>query len=135
MKRKIPILIALAILTIVALLTACSPRQTEKQLEQFEDQVENRLDAAEDAISDAVQEAISTITTAPNTPLTAEDAKAIAVEHAGLIGQQVSRLRAEYEIDDGIPQYDVEFYHDGIEYNYEIHAETGKILSFDKDRD
>ena len=134
MKRKIPILIALAMLTIVALLTACSPRQVEKQLEQFEDQVENRLDAAEDVISDAVQEAIPTVTAAPGM-LTAEDAKAIAVEHAGLIGQQVSRLRAEYEIDDGVPQYDVEFYHDGIEYSYEIHAETGQILSFEKDTD
>lgn len=134
MKRKIPILIALAMLTIVALLTACSPRQAEQKLEQFEDAVENRLDAAEDAISDAVQEVIPSVTAAPG-KLTAEDAKAIAVEHAGLIGQQVSRLRAEYEIDDGVPQYDVEFYHDGIEYNYEIHAETGNILSFDKDRD
>lgn len=133
MKRKIPVLIALAILTTVALLTACSPRQAEKKLEQFEDQIENRLDAAEDAISNAVQDAIPSVTAAPGM-LTAEDAKAIAVEHAGLIGQQVSRLRAEYEIDDGVPQYDVEFYHDGIEYNYEIHAETGKILSFEKDR-
>ena len=134
MKRKIPILIALAVLTAAALLAACSPWQAEQKLEQFEEQVENRLDAAEDALSDAVQDAIPTVTAAPGM-LTAEDAKAIAVEHAGLTGQQVSRLRAEYEIDDGVPQYDVEFYHDGIEYSYEIHAETGKILSFEKDTD
>ena len=134
MKRKIPILIALAALTVAALLAACSPRQAEQKLEQFENQVENRLDAAEDALSDAVQDAIPTVTAASGM-LTAEDAKAIAVEHAGLAGQQVSRLRAEYEIDDGVPQYDVEFYHDGIEYSYEIHAETGKILSFEKDTD
>lgn len=66
--------------------------------------------------------------------LTEDDAKAIAIEHAGLVGQQVSRLHAKYEIDDGVPQYDVEFRHNGIEYNYEIHADTGKILSFEKDR-
>lgn len=133
MKKKIPILIALAVLTAAALLTACSPRQVEQKLDQIEDAVENRLDTAEDAFSNAVQETLPTVTAAPNT-LTAEDAKAIAIEHAGLLGQQVSRLRAEYEIDDGVPQYDVEFYHGGIEYSYEIHAETGKILSFDKDR-
>ena len=66
--------------------------------------------------------------------LTADDAKAIAVAHAGLVGQQVSRLHANYEIDDGVPQYDVEFYHNGIEYSYEIHADTGTVLSFEKDR-
>lgn len=128
MKRKIPVLLALAILTIAAIFTACSPRQAEQQLEQFEAAVENRIDAAEEALSNAVQEAM------PTTPaITAEDAKAIAVEHAGLVGQQLSRLHAEYEIDDGVPQYDVEFYHNGIEYSYEIHAETGEILSFEKD--
>lgn len=82
----------------------------------------------------AVFVACTPVMSAQVTMLTADDAKAIAVEHAGLVGQQLSRLRAEYEIDDGVPQYDVEFYHNGIEYNYEIHADTGKILSFDKDR-
>lgn len=133
MKKKIPILIILAVLTVVTLFTACTPRQAEQKLDRIEDAVENRLDAVEDAVSNALQEAIPTESQS-NTMLTAEDAKALAVEHAGLLGQQISRLRAEYEIDDGVPQYDVEFYHDGIEYNYEIHAETGKILSFDKDR-
>ena len=128
MKRKIPILLALAVLTIAAIFTACSPWQAEQQLEQFEAAVESRIDAAEEALSNAVQEATPT-----TTAVTAEDAKAIAVEHAGLVGQQLSRLHTEYEIDDGVPQYDVEFYYNGIEYSYEIHAETGEILSFEKD--
>ena len=133
MKRKVPVLIALVLVAVIALLTACSPRQVEQNLDQFEDAVEGRLDAAEDAFSNAVQEAVPVPTAAPGM-LTAEDAKAIAVEHAGLVGQQISRLKAEYEIDDGVPQYDVEFYYDSAEYNYEIHAETGQILSFEKDR-
>lgn len=132
MKRKIPILIALAVLTVVAILTACSPRQADQQLDRIEDAVENRLDAAETAIKNTLQDAVST--QGQTTALTEEEAKNIALEHAGLKGQQVSRLRTKYEIDDGVPQYDVEFYHDGSEYNYEIHAETGKIISFDKDR-
>ena len=133
MKRKIPILIVLIfVLTAVTLLTACSPRQAEQKLEQFEDAAENRLDATEDAISSAIQDAVPTPTAAPGM-LTAEDATAIAVEHAGLSGQQVLRLKTQYEIDDGVPHYDVEFYHNGVEYDYEIHAETGNILSFDRD--
>jgi len=38
-------------------------------------------------------------------------------------------------VDDGIPEYSVEFRHDGWEYDYEIHAQTGKILDWDKERD
>ena len=88
--------------------------------------MKKHLDAAEDAFSNALQDAIPT--------LTADEAKTIAIEHADLIGKQVSRLRAEYDLDDGIPQYNVEFHYDGFEYNYEIHAQTGQILSFEKER-
>lgn len=67
--------------------------------------------------------------------LTAEEAKNAALKHAGLKASQVKGLRAEYDVDDGVPQWDVEFYADGMEYDYEIHATSGKILSWDKDRD
>lgn len=65
--------------------------------------------------------------------LTAEEAKAIALSHAGFTADQVKFLRAEFEIDDRIPQFDIEFREGYWEYDYEIHAETGVILSFDKD--
>ena len=66
--------------------------------------------------------------------LTEEEAKAIALKHAGLEAGQVKGLRAEYDLDDGVPEWEVEFYADGMEYDYEIHAETGKIRSWDKER-
>lgn len=127
MKRKIPVLIGLAVLALIVLLSACAPSQAETKLDQFEEKAEQQLEAALDPI-------IPVSKPAKPTMLTSEDAKAIAVAHAGLTGQQISRLRAVYEIDDRIPHYDVEFYHNGTEYDYEIHAETGKILSFDQDR-
>ena len=65
--------------------------------------------------------------------LTPEQAQKIALDHAGFTTDQVTRLRTEYEVDDGIPQFDVEFYQGDWEYEFEIHAESGKILSFDKD--
>ena len=79
--------------------------------------------------------------TAPSVPtpaaeasaLSQQEAEAIALEHAGLTADQVSFLHSEYEIDDGVSQYDVEFYHENLEYNYEIHALTGQILEFEKD--
>jgi len=65
--------------------------------------------------------------------VTKEEAEKIALDYAGFTADQVSRLRTEYEIDDGIPQFDVQFYEGDWEYEFEIHAENGKILSFDKD--
>ena len=47
----------------------------------------------------------------------------------------MTRLRTEFDFDEGRPEYEVDFHHDGWEYDYEIHAETGKILSRDKDRE
>ena len=74
-------------------------------------------------------------TEAPATEkLSAEEAKAIALKHAGLEAGRVKGLRAEYDLDDGVPEWEVEFYTDGMEYDYEIHAETGKIRSWDKER-
>ena len=70
-----------------------------------------------------------------DTRLSKEQILAIALKHAGLSKDQVSRLKAEFDVDDGVPQYDVEFKYDGWEYEYEIHAESGKILKWDKDRD
>ena len=67
--------------------------------------------------------------------LTADEAKAIALNHAGFSAGQVKGLRAEYDRDDGRPEYDVEFRVGSWEYEYEIHAETGKILSWDKEYD
>ena len=65
--------------------------------------------------------------------LSQQEAETIALEHAGLTADQVSFLHSEYEIDDGVSQYDVEFYHANLEYNYESHALTGQILEFEKD--
>ncbi|MBO5129324.1 MAG: PepSY domain-containing protein [Oscillospiraceae bacterium] len=65
--------------------------------------------------------------------ITAEEAQNIALKHAGFTADQVKRLHVEYEIDRGIPHYDVEFDEGYWEYDYEIDAQTGEILSFEKD--
>lgn len=67
--------------------------------------------------------------------ISAAEAKSIALSHAGLTEAQVKGLRAEYDRDDDRPEYDVEFRVGNMEYEYEIHAETGKILSWDKEID
>lgn len=69
----------------------------------------------------------------PVTPaMAAEDigedqAQQIALEQAGLTAEEVSRLRAVQDRDDGSLEYEVEFFTDTTEYDYEIDAATGII--------
>ena len=64
-----------------------------------------------------------------------QKAKEIALEHAGLKSSDVTFIRAVLEYDDRNWEYDVEFYDADTytEYDYEILASSGEILSFDKD--
>lgn len=76
-------------------------------------------------------------TEAPTDParITKEEAIDIALKDAGFTADQVNGLHAEFDYDDGRPEYEVEFRQGGYEYDYEIHAETGTILHRDKDRE
>lgn len=67
--------------------------------------------------------------------LSREEAKTIALTHAGVSAKEADYLTAEFDYDNGQPKYEVEFYHNGYEYDYEIHAENGKIIAWDKARE
>ena len=64
-----------------------------------------------------------------------EKGKKVALNHAGLRANEVTNLKAERDRDDGIVKYEVEFEKGRMEYDYEINAETGKILKAEKDYD
>lgn len=63
-----------------------------------------------------------------------EDAEKIALKDAGVL-KDTKFKKVELDRDDGIFRYEVEFYHEGIEYEYEIDAKTGAILKKEADRD
>ena len=66
--------------------------------------------------------------------ITEDQARQIALDHAGLSASQVTFLKSRLDYDDGRQVYDVEFYSsDYTEYDYEIDAATGDILSYDSD--
>lgn len=67
--------------------------------------------------------------------ITIDQAKEIALKHAGLTEDQVSFSETKNDIDDGIEKYDIEFYYNGKEYDYEISATDGKIIKYDNDID
>ena len=65
--------------------------------------------------------------------MTLDQAKALALIHAGLAGQKVSYDDAELDYDDGVPIYEIEFEYGAYEYEVEVHGLTGAILDFEKD--
>lgn len=140
MKRQ-----TVAILLVFMLLlnlSACAAANAVQTLDIVEDKVEAKLESAEDKLEENLRKAASasepTIPAAPVEKLpadamTREQAEKIALDHLGFTADQVTRLRTEYEIDDGLPQFDIEFHQEDWEYEFEIHAESGQILSYDKD--
>ena len=64
----------------------------------------------------------------PKDAIGAAEAQNIALQHAGLQLSEVRMDRADYDLDDGVPEYEVEFRKDKTEYEYIIHALTGEVL-------
>ena len=62
-----------------------------------------------------------------------EEARNIALTHANLSADLVQFLRTETEYDDGILVYEVDFTYNNYEYDYKINANTGEIISYDRD--
>lgn len=62
-----------------------------------------------------------------------DKAKEIALSHAGLSADQVTFVQANMDFDDGIQKYDIKFYCNGQEYDYEINSSNGQIVQFDYD--
>lgn len=67
--------------------------------------------------------------------ITDEEAKKIALDNAKVSENDVTAIRVKKEIDDGISLYNVEFYMGAKEYDYEISAADGSILSADYEVD
>lgn len=66
------------------------------------------------------------------TKLTVEQVKEIAIKHANLTSDKVKFGKVELDNDNGVVKYDVEFFHNNVEYDYEVDANTGEIISFEK---
>ena len=84
---------------------------------------------------DASSGSSSTGKTASSSLISADKAKSIALDHAGVSASDATNLRCEYEIDDGVKEYEVDFRSGDYEYEYTINAETGTITSHDKEYD
>lgn len=121
-----------AVILCLLLLSGCGT--TVAKLDAAEEVLETKLETIEEAAETTVETVISAPAPEPIAPtLTEADAAAIALEHAGITAEQAERVRISYEVDDGIPEFEVEFFVGATEYDYTVHAETGQILSFEVD--
>ena len=73
------------------------------------------------------------LTQTASADITEDRAKEIALADAGLTEADTQYLRTKADYDDGRSVYEVEFCADGTEYDYEIAAADGAILSKDYD--
>ena len=86
--------------------------------------------------------ASASVQAAPNTNASADKvdearAKEIALNHAGVKAADATVTKSKLDYEDGRQVYEIEFYVSGssgyTEYDYEIEAATGKIVSYDHD--
>ena len=126
-------LISLILLVLViALAAGCSTLyKAEQAADQIEEQVEQKVDQAEAVVENQITPSVVQNAAA----LTQTEAEEIALLQAGFKADQVTGLHSEFDVDDGVPEYEVEFFQDGWEYDYTIHADTGEVLSYDISND
>lgn len=68
-----------------------------------------------------------------NVTITSAEAKAAAFAHAGIAADTAEHVKCKLDRDDGMMIYEVSFCSGLWEYEYDISATTGKVISFDKD--
>lgn len=116
--------------TLALLLAGCgSGTEETPPTDNSAAQSEETVPAQEEAAASVSEEESS----ADQNLIPEEEAKGIALKDAGLTEGQISGIRIRLEKDDGIQQYEVEFYAGDKEYDYEIDAVSGNILSKDMD--
>lgn len=103
---------------------------------------EYRLNAVDGSILQADRNAVTQETetgtttgsqTTTTKKITKAKAKSIALKHAGVSASKATFVKAKLDYEDGRRVYEIEFYSGNTEYDYEILASNGKIISFDKD--
>ena len=103
--------------------------------------VQGSASAENDALNDSSgtsqagvsQHATAGSSTMVNGGITEREAKSIAAGNAGVTEEQIQYIMVKQDWDDGRARYEVEFTAAGVEYDYELDASDGRILSADSE--
>lgn len=96
------------------------------------------IDAATGAVMHATREqkdnsVVTATTNAGSKEITLNEAKQIALNHAGTPEGSATFTKEKLDTDDGNKIYEIDFTSGNTEYEYDIDAKTGKIISSEKD--
>lgn len=114
-----------AVMCAALLLSGCSAQKIKDEVK------EEAQDIKED-----IQEAVPSQTTDGTDTsqfVGEEKAKEIALQKAGITAEGVTFDRIELENDDGVWQYEIEFRKDKTEYNADVNAKDGSVISWEID--
>lgn len=76
----------------------------------------------------------STSTTTSGSYIGEAAAKTAALSHAGVSESDVCWLQADFDRDDGVYVYELEFSANGLKYDYSVNALTGEIVKFEQEQ-
>lgn len=96
---------------------------------------EYEIDAETGRIISAEKETKNEAAGGGEVKLTGSQAVAEALERAGLSASQVKELECELDYEDGKPIYEIEFKYGNTEYEYEISAYDGSVVSSKTEKD
>jgi uncharacterized membrane protein YkoI len=68
-----------------------------------------------------------------NVKISEAEAKNIALKEANVKEDDIDNYKCKLEKDNGVWEYDISFHVGNVEHDYEIDANTGKIIDKDKD--
>lgn len=117
MKKLTVLALALLSLTILA---GCSATRKETS---------HRKESSVQAAFSDKGRALTPISATKNGEISPEEAKAIAFNHANVQAKEAYKIELELEHDDNICYYDISFKSGNTAFEYEVHAQTGQILS------
>ncbi len=93
---------------------------------------EYEINAADGAVLGSSQEPVEQIpeNLQGQGVVSVDEAKEALLNHAGFQPEQVAFTKVELEQDDGVVEYEIEFYADGKEYSGKVNASTGAIMKY-----
>ena len=86
-------------------------------------------DAAATSTPEAAAPADSNAAASQDSYIGEDAAKAAALADAGIAEADCTEMKCELDTDDGTVHYDVDFKAGGLEYEYDIDAVTGEVMS------
>ena len=116
-----------------ALLSGCNT-SSKLQSQSTNAPTQNQSDTASSNTTDTSSDTSGNSSNTDSGNLISEsEARKIALSDAEVTEDQLSAIRIKFSVDDGVQEYEVDFYSGNKEYSYDINAVTGQILSKDMD--